>query len=1382
MTEVPQMDLGLAIPVFSQGDNPIVCLNKAMAFLIVVASLRFPSTNNQLRASSNPRNQATIQDGRVTVQKFRGGKGKVILVLAIRVMLLVLGETIQPDMQGLLNATTVKDKAMLTKAQEAGQIVNEEQLTFLADPGIPDSQAAQTTISNNAAFQTKDLDAYNSDCDDVSNANAVLMANLSNYGFDVISEVPHFEPYHNDMDNQSVHAMLDFEQTPVVNFSDNEISSDSNIIPYSQYLQETQQAAVQDTNLYAQQDSMILSVIEQMSKQMINHMDDMIKETLALKQQIDSLEQNLSNQIKEKESLLETFTIFKNESKEMENKYMENEIDLEKKIKELDNIVYKVGQSAQTVHMLTKPQVFYDNAHKQALGYQIPFYLKKAQWIKPTLYDGSVISSKHVVMHVIDDDETLILEEILVNILFHNKNCRLNKLSGFICETLPLNLLTHHLSKWKLPVNFLRTTPDALTEGEWGIEHTKTVFINENIPFLKSLKDIFNAFDKDLLNEITEVQTISNQMETAIQQCSVDKQYFEIVKKELFLENDRLLQEIMSQDVLLSVMNSITLNGESVNVEMQRSESYDKCFNLDAELSKTQNACNDLLKSYSQLEKHSQLQAKDTTIYKLKEHIKSMRENDKEEKVKQDIDETETINIELEHSVAKLLYENERLHKEIDHLKQIYKDQVDSINKTHVRTKEHSDSLILQLNSKSVENAELKAQIQDKVVQIVLWYPDSGCSKHMIGNRSQLMNFVSKFLGTVRFGNNQIAKIMGYDDYQLGTIIISRVYYVEGLGHNLFFVRQFCDADLEVAFQKNTCFIRNLEGVDLLSGSKDTNLYTISLDDMLKTSLICLLSKALKTKSWLWHRRLSHLNFGTLNKLVKDDLARVISKLKFQKDHLCSTCALGKSKKSSHQPKAKETNQEKLYLLHIDLYGLMRVESIIGKKYFLVIVDDYSRFTWVRFLRSKDEALDTIIKCIKNIQVRLNATVRNVRTDNGTEFVNQTLCEFYENAGISHQRSVARTRQQNDLMHEKKLDLSFLHVFGSLCYSTNDSEDLSKLNAKAVIGIFVGYAPAKKAFRIYNRRTQKIMETIHVTFDELTSMASEQFGLGPGLQLMTPATSCSGLVPNPIPQQPCFEESPKTLHFHDDPLHESLHEDSTSQGSSSNVRPSHTPFELLGRWTKDHPIANVIGDPSRSVSTRKQLKTDAMWCYFDAFLTSVKTGEFGGVLKNKDRLVAQGFRQEEGIDFEESFSPVARIEAIRAVDPTLFTQKAGNDLLLVQIYVDDIVFASTNTAMCNEFANLMTTKFKISMMGQMSFFLGLQISQSPKGIFLNQSKYASEIIKKYGLLTSDSVDTLMVEKSKLYEDLLSNFVEKFMGAMKFGNDQIALILGYGDLV
>ncbi|GJW38042.1 retrovirus-related pol polyprotein from transposon TNT 1-94 [Tanacetum coccineum] len=179
---------------------------------------------------------------------------------------------------------------------------------------------------------------------------------------------------------------------------------------------------------------------------------------------------------------------------------------------------------------------------------------------------------------------------------------------------------------------------------------------------------------------------------------------------------------------------------------------------------------------------------------------------------------------------------------------------------------------------------------------------------------------------------------------KLGNVTISRVYYVEGLGHNLFSVGQFCDFDLEVTFRKHTCFIRDLEGVDVLKVSRDSNLYTLSMDNLLLSSPICLLSKASKTKSWLWHQRLSHLNFDYITSLAKQGLVRGLPKLKYQKDHLCSTCALGKSKKHSHKPKAEDSIQEKLYLLHMDLCKPMRIQSINGRKYILVIVDDYSQF------------------------------------------------------------------------------------------------------------------------------------------------------------------------------------------------------------------------------------------------------------------------------------------------------------------------------------------------------------------------------------------------------------------------------------------------------
>nr|GFB70236.1 hypothetical protein [Tanacetum cinerariifolium] len=236
-----------------------------------------------------------------------------------------------------------------------------------------------------------------------------------------------------------------------------------------------------------------------------------------------------------------------------------------------------------------------------------------------------------------------------------------------------------HLANFDKVVK-IRTTPNAQIEGgEWGFEHTKAVFNNEIILFLKSLKDIFNVFDRDLLNEIMEVHIAFDQMNAAVQQSSVDKKCLENAKKELFLENDRLLHQIMSQDFLLTVMNSMFLLEFLANNDLK-----------------------------------AQLQDKDSTIYKLKDIIKSLREKSKGENDEYDYGEIVTKNIELENSVAKLLSKNERLCNEINHVKYVFKEQFDSIKKTHVRSKEQSDSLIDKVNLKSTDNEDLKAQIQDK--------------------------------------------------------------------------------------------------------------------------------------------------------------------------------------------------------------------------------------------------------------------------------------------------------------------------------------------------------------------------------------------------------------------------------------------------------------------------------------------------------------------------------------------------------------------------------------------------------------------------------------------------------------------------------------------
>nr|GFA51479.1 integrase, catalytic region, zinc finger, CCHC-type, peptidase aspartic, catalytic [Tanacetum cinerariifolium] len=385
------------------------------------------------------------------------------------------------------------------------------------------------------------------------------------------------------------------------------------------------------------------------------------------------------------------------------------------------------------------------------------------------------------------------------------------------------------------------------------------------------------------------------------------------------------------------------------------------------------------------------------------------------------------------------------------------------------------------------------------VVQIVLWYLDFGCSKHMTGDRSQLVNFVQKFLGMVKFGNDHVAKIMGYGDNQIGNVTISRVYYVEGLGHNLFSVGQFCDSDLEVAFRQHTCFIRNLDGVDLLTGSRGNNLYTLSLQYMMTSSPICLLSKASKTKFWLWRCRLSHLNFRAINNLARQGLVRGLPKLKFEKDHLCSACEMGKSTKKTHKPKSEDTNQEKLYLLHMDLCGPMQVG------------------------------------------ISHETSVARSPQQNGVfKGRNRTLIEAARTMLIYAQaplflwtEAVATTPYE--LLHSKLPDLSFFYVFGALCYPTNDSENLGKLQPKVDIGIFIGYAPSKKAFRIYNRRTRRIVETIHVDFDELTALASEQRCSGPTLNDMTPGT----ITPEVI--APIAEVIPP------------VHADSTGSPSSTTV-------------------------------------------------------------------------------------------------------------------------------------------------------------------------------------------------------------------------------------
>ncbi|GJU22483.1 retrovirus-related pol polyprotein from transposon TNT 1-94 [Tanacetum coccineum] len=317
--------------------------------------------------------------------------------------------------------------------------------------------------------------------------------------------------------------------------------------------------------------------------------------------------------------------------------------------------------------------------------------------------------------------------------------------------------------------------------------------------------------------------------------------------------------------------------------------------------------------------------------------------------------------------------------------------------------------------------------------------------------------------------------------------------------------------------------------------------------------------------------------------------------------------------------------------------------------------------------------------------------LRNIRTDNGTELVNQTLRSYYESVGISYETSVAQSPQQNGvaerrnptlLLHDKKPDLSYLHVFGALCYPNNDSEDLGKLQAKADIGIFIRYVPKKKAYRIYNRCTRKIIETIYVDFDELTEMAYEQLGSGPRLQCMTPTTSSSGLVPNPIPQQPCippprddwdrlfqpmFDEyfnppsivvspvqvatSPRAVDLADSLVSTLIDQDAPSTSIPSTQDQEHSliisQVETIRYFKQAMTEPSWIDTMQEEIHEFERLQvwelvpcSDRVMLIKLKWIYKAKTNVLGRVLKNKTRLVAQGFREEEGINFEESFSPI----------------------------------------------------------------------------------------------------------------------------------------------
>nr|GEV51757.1 hypothetical protein [Tanacetum cinerariifolium] len=471
----------------------------------------------------------------------------------------------------------------------------------------------------------------------------------------------------------------------------------------------------------------------------------------------------------------------------------------------------------------------------------------------------------------------------------------------------------------------------------------------------------------------------------------------------------------------------------------------------------------------------------------------------------------------------------------------------------------------------------------------------------MTGNLKLLINFVEKFLGTIKFGNDQIAPILGYGDL----------------------------------------------GNDLLTCSRATYLYSITLQDIISPNLIYLMAKATSSQAWLWHRRLSHLNFDTINLLSKNVIVVVLAKIKFVKDHLCSSCGLRKAKR-------------------------------------------------------------------KLVQRGLQAQVRIVRTDKGMEFLNQTLHTYFAAEGILHQTKC--TQADKTVTTSNELDLLFSLMFDELL--NGSSKVVSKSSAVSIADAL-------------NQHQQQTLTPLNT--------------------LSTPDPTCQ--VPPHAP----------------------------TVASNENINQAEMVEEYAQVENDEfinifyHPLEQVIGNPSQSVRTRRQLESDGEMCMFVLteelhqfdrlevwelvdrplcknvinmkWLWKNKRDEENTIIRNKSRLVAKGYAQKEGVDFEESFAPVARLEAVR-------NQPDG----FVDPYHPDKVYR-LKKALYGLKQAPKVCKFEMSMMGELKFFLGIQINQSPHGIFINQTKYAQEILIKHSMTSCDSVGTPMAMKH-LDADLSGTLIDQ----------------------
>ncbi|GJW04020.1 retrovirus-related pol polyprotein from transposon TNT 1-94 [Tanacetum coccineum] len=1437
----------------TKGDDPIDAINHMMSFLTAVVTSRYPTTNNQLRNSSNPRQQATINNGRVMAKNYfttsSGETEFLLLWVQVNLHLQEQVEAIWETNDSYFATTSKGRRCSVHEAQTRGPILQRGTSKFgrsrasreLSNTDCP----LQTVITPNVAYQADDLDAYDSDCDELNTAKVALIANLSHYGSDALDEV-----HNHDMINQVVQVMPPFEQSNVVNHSKTEITSDSIIILYSQYVIESQQAVVQNSNSFAQQDVLILSVIKQLKTQVVN-----------------CTKINLDNK-----SVNDTLTAELERYKEQKAQQLEPKLYDGNVIKNTSAIV--IPDSEETLilaeesrsKMILKqkdPMILEKKVNTTPVDYAILNQL--SQYFETRFVPQTELSAEQAFWsqnYVNSPEPTLFSRPTIVEVP--------KELPKYSMVNTSLKKLKHHLAgfdvvvKEKLHPQLSLRARRVLNENERLLEQV----INKdivNIIVNSSVDDSYvNAhecekclkFETELLNKKDFIEKeIYDKLDNFVsnQSASSFDQLFELIElKAQSQEKDTVIKKLkerikslsrkMNEDKIKKDLEDI----ETINIELDHrvskliaenehlKQTYKQLYDLikPARI-RSKEQCEDLinqvnLKNVEISDLNASLQEKVLVIIALKDDLRKLKgkalvDND----VTKHPSDPEMLKIDVEPITPKLL--NKRtahsayikhtqeeaavLRDLIDHIKADYpldhtfdsacrytkliQELLTNISKTcpgikntdgklvvvtpknkdkrvrftepitssgHTITKitstsnlvsnkpmlsstgvkpyasasgsqpsgnikkdkiqqtssstqknkvetysrkvkyslKNKDCVVAPKGTANVQHSKLNANFELKCVKC------NGC-KLSDNHNLCVLDFINNVNARVK--SKSIKKSSKKKFWKPTGKVFSNIGYIwRPTSRTFTIVENVCP--LTKIITTTEVPLRKLTALENETHKPVVTLVYSRKPRKFKTNVPVSKSKVVQIVLWYLdsgcskHIRLSHLNFGAINHLARHGLVRGLPKLKFEKYHLCSAYAMVKSKKKPHKPKFEDTNQEKLYLLHMDLCGPLRVASVNGKKCILVIVDV--------------------------LTLDLHVPVRRIRTDNGTEFVNKILREYYENVGISHE-----------------------HLLLTLYSKMVSLKDVIVRLLKLPVTMFIMQRKLRYSYG-------KAVATAY--FDELTAMDFEHSSSELALHEMTPAIISSGLVPNPPPSTP-FKPHSRTPEVVS-PIHEvvapvpavstgspsstNVDQDAPSpsnsqttpetqppiipndveednhdievahmgndpyfgipipevhfdQSSSSNiiytiVHPDHQISEHNNKWTKDHPLENIIGELTRPVSTRLQLHEEALFCYYDAFLTDVepksykdaltqscwieamqeelneferlgvwelvprpdkvmvitlkwiykvKLDELGGILKNKARLVARGYHQEEGIDFKESFAPVARLEAIR---------------------------------------------------------------------------------------------------------------------------------------